>query len=259
MRISIKERLAAGQMVRVFSVGQIASPKWIEIAALHGGYHAVWIDQEHAGLTQSRIEILTLACRSVGLDAYVRVAPTDYATLMRPMEAGAGVMAAQLRTVAEAKQVVAWSRFPPLGIRGLNLSNHEGRYALAAPAEHVERSNRERWVAVQIETREAVECVDEIAAIEGIDHLFVGPADLSLSLGVPGEYLHERCVAALERVSQAAQATGKSWGALVLSKTHADTCRALGCQLFAFASDLSLIHRGFQATRNLFDDFFHQD
>ncbi len=254
---SIKQRLATGQDVFIFSIGAIPSPKLVEMAAMTGGYHGVWIDEEHAALTQRDIELLTLACRASGLDSYVRVAPTDYATLMRPMEAGAGgVMAAQVRSVAEVQQVVAWAKFPPLGVRGINPSNFEANYTTRSLAEHIEVCNRDRWLSVQIETAEALACVEEIAAVEGIDHLFVGPADLSVALGVPGQYMHPDCLAALKRVSNAVQQAGKSWGILVRGAEHGRACRDLGCKLFAFANDLSVALQGFRAVRTTYSEFF---
>lgn len=260
MSESIKGRLAAGKIVRIVSVGALANPKWIDIAALHGGYHGVWIDQEHAALSQHDIEVLALACRANGLDSYVRLAPTDYATVMRPMETGVGgIMAAQVCSADETRQIVQWAKYSPMGARGLNISNFEGKWATADPAEHVERVNRDRWLAIQIETQGAVDEVDAIADVDGVDHLFVGPADLSLSLGVPGQYLHEKCIDALERVSAAVKKASKSWGILPRGPEHADKCRELGCLLFAFAGDLPCAHLGFKAARSMYERFFEED
>src|SRR5205823_14397535 len=96
----LKELLAQGQLVRVFGIGQLCHPKLVEIIGLHGGYDAVWLDQEHAGLSLEQIEHSCRAARAAGIDSFVRLAPTDYATVMRPLEAGAGgIMAAQVRDV----------------------------------------------------------------------------------------------------------------------------------------------------------------
>lgn len=253
---TIKSRLEAGQQVNIFSVGAIPSPKWVELVALVGGYHGIWIDEEHAAVGLEQIEILTMACRSVGLDSYVRLAPVNYAAVMRPMEAGAGgIMAAQIRGAEEARQIVRWAKFPPLGERGLNASNHEGRYATRSLAEHVAACNRDRWLAMQIETLEALHEVDEIAATEGVDHLFVGPADLSLALGVPGEFLHPRCREALGQVARAVEQHGKSWGILVRGREHAVVCRDLGCRLFAYGNDLSVILGGLRGLADAYPGF----
>ncbi|MGE3855126.1 MAG: HpcH/HpaI aldolase/citrate lyase family protein [Planctomycetota bacterium] len=257
---SIRSRLASNLPVRAINLGQLASSKLIDIVAMHTGWHAIWIDQEHAAIDQPSIEHLVRACRANGLDSWVRLAPTDYATAMRPLEAGAGgVMAAQIAGATDARQFVEWTRFPPIGRRGLNTSNYEGNWGTSEPAELMARSNATAWVAVQIETASAVDEADAIAAIDGLDHLFVGPADLSVALGVPGQYLHERCVAALQRVSAAVAAAGKTWGILARGPEHAAVCADLGCKLFAFASDLSLVHAGMRATKSTYEKYFTAD
>jgi 2-keto-3-deoxy-L-rhamnonate aldolase RhmA len=109
---------------------------------------------------------------------------------------------------------------------------------------------------VQIETAEALECVEQIAAVEGVEHLFVGPSDLSVSLGVPGQFMHERCTAALERISAAVKSAGKSWGILARSQEHAQFCKSLGCQLFAVGNDLASVLNGVRTLQGNFPAVF---
>lgn len=257
MITSIKQRLAQGEIVRVLAFASLASPKLVEIAGVAGGFHGIWIDQEHSAIPHRELELLLIACRAAGLDAFVRVAPTDYATVMRPTETGAsGVMVAQIRAVEQVRQIVQWAKYPPIGVRGLFLANYEAGYGTANPAQHIEQANRDRWLCVQIETVEAVERADAIAAVDGVDSLFVGPSDLSCTLGVPGQALHPKCITAMERVAAAVKKAGKTWGVLSRSPEHAAKCRELGCQLFSLAGDVDLIHRGFQATKKMYPDFF---
>ena len=254
---SIQARFAAGQLVRVMSFGALAHPKLVEIAAQLGDIHGIWIDQEHCAIPHAQLELLLMACRAGGLDAFARVAPTDYATIMRPMEAGcSGIMAAQVRTREEVQQIVRWAKYPPQGVRGLFMSNAESKYGTVGAAEHVIKANAERWIAIQIETAEAVEIVDQIAGTAGVDWLFVGPADLSSALGVPGEVLHPKCLEALDQVAQACRRHGKPWGTLSRDPRHAVTCRKLGCQLFSLVGDMDLVHRGFVQTKQMFAEFF---
>ncbi len=254
---TIKQRLAAGEIVRVMFVGILPHSKFPEIAAAVGGFHGVWIDQEHSAVPHQQLETILLACRAAGLDAFARVPPTDYCTIMRPMEAGAsGVMVAMIRSVEQTRQVVEWAKYPPRGTRGLFAGNYEAGYSSVPAQQHVEAANRERWVCIQIETPEALACVEQIAAVEGVDWLFVGPGDLACTLGVPGQMLHPKCLAALERVAAACKAAGKPWGILSRSPDHAAKCRELGCQLFSLAGDLDLVLRGFQATKTMFAELF---
>jgi 2-keto-3-deoxy-L-rhamnonate aldolase RhmA len=260
MITSIKERLSKGEEVRVMVLGALASPKLIEVVGVAGGFHGVWIDQEHSAVPHQQLELMMMACRSAGLDAFARVPPTDYGAIMRPMETGAsGIMVAQIRTVEQVRQMVAWAKYPPLGIRGLFQNNHEARYGTLSAKEHIERANRDRWLCIQIETPESVDCVEDIVRVEGVDSLFVGSADLACTLGVPGEPMHPKCVAALEKVSAAVRAAGKNWGVLARTAEHAAKCRELGCQLFSLAGDVDVFHRGMQATRKLYPDFFPEN
>lgn len=252
---TIIQRLRAGQLVRVMHFTGLSSPKLVEVAGILGNLHGLWIDQEHSAVPHAQLELMLMACRAVGLDAFARVPPTDYATIMRPMEAGcSGVMIAQLRTLDEVREAVSWTKYPPRGVRGMFGGTIEARYGAVSMREHAEEANRDRWVAIQIETAEAVDDIERIAALQDVDHLFVGPADLSVNLGVPGECLHPKCVAALERIAAAAKRSGKSWGILSQDPEHARVCRELGCQLFSIFGDLSCFRAGLKALEEKFKD-----
>jgi 2-dehydro-3-deoxyglucarate aldolase/4-hydroxy-2-oxoheptanedioate aldolase len=252
---TIIQRLRDGQLVRVMHFAGLASPKLVEVAGILGDFHGLWIDQEHSAVPHAQLELMLMACRAVGLDAFARVPPTDYTTIMRPMEAGcSGVMIAQVRALAEVKQAVAWAKYPPRGVRGMFGSTIEAGYGSVEMRQHAENANRERWVAIQIETPEAVEIVDQIAASDGVDHLFVGPADLSVTLGVPGEFMHRKCIAALEQVAAASKKHGKSWGILSKDPEHVRICRELGCQLFSIFGDVECFRAGLKALEERFAD-----
>jgi 2-dehydro-3-deoxyglucarate aldolase/4-hydroxy-2-oxoheptanedioate aldolase len=252
---TIIKRLRDGQLVRVMHFTGLSSPKLVEVAGILGDFHGLWIDQEHTAVPHAQLELMLMACRAVGLDAFARVPPTDYATIMRPMEAGcSGVMIAQVRTLAEVEQAVAWAKYPPRGVRGMFGLTVEAGYGKVEMGKHAENANRDRWVAIQIETAEAVEIIDQIAAVDGVDHLFVGPADLSVTLGVPGEYMHPKCIAALERISAASKKHGKSWGILSKDPEHVRKCRAMGCLLFSIFGDIECFREGLKALEERFAD-----
>src|SRR5207244_3718403 len=102
--------------------------KIIEVVGQHGGYDAIWFDQEHGGITVTQIEDAARAARGTGLDSFVRLYASDYATVMRPLEAGAGgIMAAQVRSAKEVADVVRWAKFHPHGQRGVNSTGFDGR------------------------------------------------------------------------------------------------------------------------------------
>ena len=254
---TIKQRLLDGQEVRVALAGALATPKVIELFGLFGNYHAVWIDQEHCAIPQQQIELMMMACRATGIEGFVRVPPLDYCTIMRPMEAGAcGVMVAQIRDVAQVREIVEWAKYPPDGVRGIFRANAEAWRGPSDVVELMTTANRDRWLAIQIETPEAVQCVDEILAIDGVDTVFVGPGDLSATLGVAGQPMHPKCTDALQRVAEATKKAGKSWGVLPLSPEHADYCRSLGCQMFSLTSDAQAMRAGLAAAQETYAGYF---
>jgi len=248
MVLHLKQRLHQGQLVRVFYAGQLCYPKVIEIVGHHGGYDAIWFDQEHCGVSSSQIEDAARAARGVGLDSFVRLYAADYAAVMRPLEAGAGgLMAAQVQSAKETTDVVRWAKFFPQGQRGVNGTGFDGRYGTLPLLEYMKRANAETFLAIQIERVEAVEEVEKIAAVPGVDVLFVGPADLAQSLGVPGQPDEPRMWAAIERVAKAAKAAGIHWAILPPNVTYAKRCVALGCRMLSIGLDVWTLQRGLKA------------
>ena len=248
MGTHLKRQLNHGKLVRVFYAGQLCYPKVIEIVGQHGGYDAVWFDQEHCGVTIAQIEDAARAARGVGLDSFVRLYAADYSEVMKPLEAGAGgVMAAQVRSAQETADVVRWAKFHPLGMRGLNSTGVDGRYGTIPVLEYMKRANAETFIAIQIERVEAVDEVEKIAAVPGVDVLFVGPADLSQSLGVPGEPDHPKMWAAIERVAKAAKTAGIHWAILPRNADYAKRCVALGCRMVSCGLDVWTLQRGLKA------------
>ena len=248
MGARIKQLLAQNKLVKVFGIGQLCHPKIVEIIGFHGGYDAIWLDQEHAGVTNAQIEEATRAARGVGLDSFVRLAPTDYASVMRPLEAGAGgIMAAQVRNVQEAANVVRWCKFHPQGLRGVNSSGVDGRYASMPMPEYFKKCNDETFVAIQIEHIEAVEDVEKIAALPNVDVLFIGPADLGQSMGLSGDWNDPLLWKAFERVAKAAAASRIHWAILPRNLDYAKRCLDLGCKMLSLGLDVWSMQRGLKA------------
>src|SRR5262249_6541414 len=152
------------------------------------------------------IEEAARAARAVGLDSFVRLAPTDYATVMRPLEAGAdGIMAAQGRGAAQAEEGLPWSKVQPRGMRGINRSGCDARFGNLPMRDYLTRDNAHTFVAIQIEHADALAEVERIAALPDVDVLFIGPSDLSQSLHLPCDWDHPRIWEAIERVARAAR------------------------------------------------------
>jgi 2-keto-3-deoxy-L-rhamnonate aldolase RhmA len=257
MFLRLKEALKQNRIVRVFGLGQLCQPKLIEMIGYSGGYDAVWLDQEHCGLTIEQIEHCTRAARSSGLDSFVRLTATDYATVMRPLEAGAGgIMAAQVRSARETADIVRWAKFHALGLRGVNGSGVDGRYGTTPMKEYFAKANAETFIAIQIEHIDAVKELDQIAAVKGVDVLFVGPGDLSQSMGVPGEWEHPQVWQALERVAQAARTHQIHWAILPPNPDYARRCVELGCRMLSVGFDVWAVSKGLKAVKADYAEYF---
>ncbi len=257
MGLRLKQSLSQDKLVRVFCLGQLCSPKLVELVGLYGGYDAVWMDLEHGGLSLEHIEQAALAARACGIDTFVRLAPTDYATVMRPLEAGAGgIMAAQVRNARQTEEIVRWAKFHPRGLRGINSTGADGRYGLMPIADYFREANANTFIAIQIEHVEAVEDVDRIAAVEDVDVLFIGPADLSQSMGLPSEWDHPRIWQAIERVAQAARNHGIHWAILPPTPDYARRCVELGCRMLSLGLDVWAMQRGLKAFHTDYGEFF---
>jgi 2-dehydro-3-deoxyglucarate aldolase/4-hydroxy-2-oxoheptanedioate aldolase len=253
----LKDLLADNQLVRVFGLGQFLHPKFIEVLGLQGGYDAVWFDHEHAGISIAQVEQSALAARACGLDSFVRLAPTDYATVMRPLEAGAGgIMAAQVRNAVQTEQVVQWAKFQPRGQRGVNGLGVDANYGRLPPKEYFAKANRESFIAIQIEHAEAVEDIERIAAVPDVDVLFIGPADLGQSMGLPGDWDHPRIWDAIEKVAHAARKNGIHWAIVAITPAFARRCVELGCRCLNIGFDSWVIHDGVKAAKERFGEFF---
>jgi 2-keto-3-deoxy-L-rhamnonate aldolase RhmA len=243
----------------LFALGQLCHPKLVELIALVGGFDALWLDQEHVGLTLPQIEEATRAARAGAIDTFVRLTATDYATVMRVLEAGAGgLMAAMVRSASEAEQVARWSRFHPQGMRGVNGTGVDGRFGTMPMRDYFQQANESIVVGIQIEHIDAVNDIQAIAAVPGVDFLFIGPADLSQTMGIPGEWDHRRLWEAIEQVAGACATRRLPWGILPLSVAHARRCVGLGCKMLSIGLDVWAVRDGVRATAEAYQDVFGQ-
>jgi 2-keto-3-deoxy-L-rhamnonate aldolase RhmA len=257
MGAHLKALLKQDRLVKVTALGQLCNPKLVEMVGWQGGFDAIWFDQEHVGLTIPQIEEAARAARGCGLDSFVRLTATDYATVMRVLEAGAGgVMAAMVRSVRQVEDLMTWAKFHPRGLRGVNGSGADGHYGMTPAAEYYRRANAETIVGVQIEHIDAVEEVEKIASIADLDFLFIGPADLSQSMGIPGEWDHPCMWQAVERVARACRNNRIPWGILPRDAEHARRCVELGCRILSIGIDSWVFNLGLQAFKERFAEFF---
>lgn len=250
---TFRERLSAGEVVRVFALSRVVHPIVIEMFGLAGGYHGFWLDHEHAVDGSQQIVTMALAARANQFDCLVRIPPTGYWQVTQCLEAGAGgVMGAQIQSADHAAQFASWCKFAPQGTRGINTTGFDADYTHKPLAQFATDANRRNFVAIQIETLGALQDADAIAALPDVDLLFIGPADLSLSLGVVGQFHHDKMWEALGQVARACAKHGKHWGAVVPDPAFAERALELGCRMPTVGNDILALRRGIEALKQAF-------
>ena len=206
-----KAKLAAGEAAFGCFV-RTAEPQLIEYVGMLGWDFLVF-DAEHGPLQPREVEDLCRAIEPRGTTPMVRVTTNDAPTILRFLDIGThGVHVPWVNTAADADRAVRAVKYTPRGIRGL-AGSRASEWGLREPiADYVERANRETLVVIQIETQDAVDAIDDYLAIDGIDVLFLGPTDLSQSLGHPGDLRHPDVLAAMDRVADAVVGSDKVLG-----------------------------------------------
>ncbi|MBM3802402.1 MAG: aldolase [Acidimicrobiia bacterium] len=250
----VLQKLRSGGFVRVAGMNRLMDP-WLAELIGRFGFDVVWLDMEHRPMGYDVIDPISLACRATGIDLMVRVLKTGYSTPMRCLEFGAnGLMVPHVRSVEEASQWVEWCRFPPIGRRGFDGAGVDADYMLADPIAHMRHANEETFLALQIEDREAVECCEEIIGLDGVDLLFVGPADLTISYGAPFQFDHPSVQKAIDRVASAAAKAGKWWGTTAGSPESAQKVLDRGARMVTCGNDHVFLVRGYQSAAKEFGD-----
>jgi 2-dehydro-3-deoxyglucarate aldolase/4-hydroxy-2-oxoheptanedioate aldolase len=234
----LRSRLAAGEATVGTFVGG-ASPVTAEACAAAGVDWLV-LDLEHGSGGEEQVRDVVPAAGAYGVPTVVRVESGARIRIGRVLDLGAaGVMLPRMDTAEEVRQAVRHLRYPPAGDRGVATYNRACRFGLDPGA--LARANAEVLGVVQVESASAVEQVDQIAAIDGVDVLFVGPQDLSHNLGVPGDLEAAPYRAAVERVRAAAARHGKACGLLVRDGAAAAARQAGGWTFVAIGSDTTLL------------------
>lgn len=218
---ALKRRLHAGETV-CGAFYKYPEPELAEyVAAL--GWDFLVFDGEHGNIASSDLQDLIRACEVRGATPLARVATNQPHLILRFMDAGLhGVHVPWVNTAEGAEQAVQSVKYAPRGIRGL-AGTRASSWGLEEPfGAYVERANRETLVTIHIETREAAEAIDDFIAIDGIDVLFLGPTDLSQSLGHPGQVDHPAVTEVMEHVAARVRASDKVLGIYATAPAFAE-------------------------------------
>jgi 2-keto-3-deoxy-L-rhamnonate aldolase RhmA len=223
----------------------------------HAGFDWGVVDMEHSPLDMHEVVHLLQAIGNTKMVPVVRVPWNDAVTVKRVLDAGATtVLFPFVQTAEEAARAVAATRYPPEGVRGMAGMSRASHFGTRS--DYLRRANDEIGVIVQLETAEALDRIDAIAAVPGVDALFVGPADLSASMGHVADLMHPAVMERMARAARRAAELGKPIGTLGGDAGAVVQYRALGYDFLALSADLGLLMQGslsaLQSLRNTHSD-----
>lgn len=242
----VKNKIKRGEPALV-TCAHLIDPSVHELISLMG-FDGIWMDMEHHSYSLETANHCMRGARVGGADVMARPAKGEFMRMARMLEAGAhGILYPRCADAEEARQVVRWAKFAPMGERGFDGGNPDMPYCTMDMAEYVQFANEQTWIAVQIEDQKSTDRAEEIAAVEGVDVLFFGPGDFSVLSGFPGDFNHPKVQQALEKVAKAAKNTGKTWGTPAASPERVRQLLDMGARFIASGCDLIFVKSGLEA------------
>ncbi len=222
----------------------ISSSSLVCLDALKGlGFEWFMIDTEHAQVNPETLAAMVSVLGDRGPTPLVRVGNVDQYLVKQALDSGSqGVLVPLVSTEAQAKTVVAFAKYPPDGVRGAAAAA-SSRYGIEL-ASYLRSANAETLVGVQIETKEALDHLDAIAGVDGVDLLFVGPQDLTLSLGLLDDRKNPKVREAMSRVVEVCERHGKVPGTLAIDPEEKRVAVELGFRFISLASDVRFLIDG---------------
>lgn len=249
----VLDRIKTGDVLTGYCMGNFASPRLVDHVCRSGCFDLIWFDLEHFDIPIRELAELNMVTRAYPMGTVARFKATDYQMVMRPLEVGMdGIMCSMVGCADEARQIVQWAKFPnpnpskgeATGMRGWNSGNIDGAYGNIAPHDYIQQQNTETFVIAQIETDPALQNCEEIIAVPGIDALFFGLGDYTVSEGIAGQFQHEKVIAAMKRINAACVAAGKWWGTLGIGREGYALVKSLGCRFISAGGDVKMMNLG---------------
>ncbi len=251
---SFRRRVLAGDTVRGAMVFEFFSPGMAQILARAGAEFALF-DMEHTGLSLESLKSLVATCRGLPVAPMVRVPRGEYHFLARALDVGAhGVMVPMVESADQARAIAEATHYPPAGRRGAAFGFAHDGYDSADVLATMRSADARNLVIAQIETERGLAAVEDIAAVPGIDVLWLGHFDLTNFLGIPGQFDHPRYLAAIERIVAVGRKYGKGLGFMAADEGWARRYRALGFNMLAAGTDQTVLMAGVKSILSAIGD-----
>ena len=243
----LKQRIAGGETLAGTMVFEFFVPGMAQIANV-AGVDFVLYDMEHSGVDIDAIKLQCAACAGSGVVPLVRVPSHQYQFVARVLDAGAhGIMVPMVADAKQAAELVSWTRYPPEGRRGAAFGVAHDGYRPGTPRDKIAESAARTIVIAMIETPEGVANAEAIAAVPGVDVLWLGHFDLTNFMGIPGDFEHADYLSAVDAIVAAARRHGKVAAVLAADEAWARKYHELGFRMFAYGLDIHLYQKALAA------------
>lgn len=242
----LKAKLKNGGLVIGTMISEIRNPNLVYMLA-QCGFDFFIIDNEHGAYSPETISNMIAAARGAGISIVVRIPEIRREAIMKPLDSGAaGLLVPMVNTADQAKEIMTYAKYPPMGERGVALSRAHSSYGRPNAAEYLNQANQTTFIAVQAESPQAIENLESIASTPGVDAIFVGPADLSVGMGIPGQITHPKEVEAIEKVLAICQKHDVVPGIHMSKRETLKNWIRRGMRFVTFSSDVDLLARAAQ-------------
>jgi 2-keto-3-deoxy-L-rhamnonate aldolase RhmA len=241
---NLRARAMQGDIVLGSMVFEFFTPGIAQILKQAGCEYVIY-DMEHAGFSIEQLKEQCSYCRGLGIAPMVRVPRGEYQFIARALDVGAhGIMVPMVDSVEEARTIAEAMRYPPAGRRGAGFGFAHDDYAPGDPATKMRAANKRNLLIAQIETERGLADVDAIAAVEGVDCLWLGHFDLTNFLGIPGQFDNPAYLNGLKKIVAAAKRNGKARGFMAADQTWAKQYRKHGFNMLATGTDQGILMAG---------------
>ena len=248
------KRLRNGEKIIGTMIRIVRNPA-VVLVAQQAGLDFFMIDMEHGSFSYNDLADMCTAAHAAQTGCFVRVPELSRGHVSRSFDCGAnGVMVPMIESVEQAELFASWAKYKPLGKRGLGSAGGNTGYSrIQNASNYMKNANLETIAIAQIESVDGVEAADGIAAVDGIDVLLVGPFDLSVSLGVPGNFTAPEMNEAIKRVAESARKHNKVFG-MHAGAPLLETWIPHGMRLIMYSIDIGMISAGMQDVKDWFDN-----
>jgi 2-keto-3-deoxy-L-rhamnonate aldolase RhmA len=242
MRLNtVRQALMAGKLQLGLNFGTLRSSE-IPRLLVASGFHWAFIDLEHGNFDLETVNDICRVSNLSGLCPLVRVADLQYSLVARALDNGAqGIIFPRIEDPRLLETALSWTKFPPQGARGYGLMAPQTDYEQHSFAEVIEHVNANTLTVLQIESRRAVEAREEILSVPGIDAVMIGPADLSISMGVPGDFQHPTMIEAMEAIRDTCERYGIAPGTQTRAVPQAKFWKDRGMRFLGCGSEIGFM------------------